>query len=120
MASRSINVPPEGGNYRNAQGSSPSSLASVASAFRRNTPVSVASAFRRNTPVSVASAFRRKTPVSVASAFRRNITVLAIGLAIGATVIAQVPADRSQAEALARRAADRMAALQREADALAN
>ena len=34
--------------------------------------------------------------------------------------LAQAPPDRSQAEALARRAADRMAALQREADALAN
>src|SRR5688572_5212010 len=55
----------------------------------------------------------------VASAFRRNITVIAIGLAFGAAVLAQVP-DRSQAEALARHAADRMAALQREADALAN
>ena len=35
-------------------------------------------------------------------------------------LLAQTPPDRSQAEALARRAADRMAALQREADALAN
>lgn len=48
------------------------------------------------------------------------MTALAISLAVGATVLAQVPVDRSQTEALARRVADRMAALQREADALAN
>jgi septal ring factor EnvC (AmiA/AmiB activator) len=58
--------------------------------------------------------------VSVASAFRRKILASAISIAIGATVLAQVPPDRQAAEALARRAADRMAALQREADALAS
>src|SRR5688500_9907343 len=89
MANRSINVPPEGGNYRIVEERSPSSP-------------------------PVASAFY------VVSAFRRKMTAIAISLTIGATVLAQVPSDRQAAEALARRAAQRMAALQREADALAN
>jgi murein hydrolase activator len=43
----------------------------------------------------------------------------ALIVAAAATLTAQSPADRSQAEALSRRAADRMAALQREAESLA-
>jgi murein hydrolase activator len=55
----------------------------------------------------------------VASAFRRKIASLGIAAVIGAGLSAQAPADRTQTEAQAKRAADRLAALQREAESLA-
>jgi septal ring factor EnvC (AmiA/AmiB activator) len=55
----------------------------------------------------------------VASAFRRTIAAIAVAAAIGAALSAQAPADKSQTEAQARRAADRLAALQHEAESLA-
>jgi septal ring factor EnvC (AmiA/AmiB activator) len=55
----------------------------------------------------------------VASAFRRKVTAVAIAAVIGIGLSAQAPADRSQTEAQAKRAADRLAALQREAESLA-
>ncbi len=89
-------LPPEGGSYGIGGRSWPSTLSPVASAFRRK------------------------------HRFRRKIT--AIVLAAACLAMAQAPTDRSpasaeasarQAEALARRAADRLAALQREAESLA-
>jgi septal ring factor EnvC (AmiA/AmiB activator) len=56
--------------------------------------------------------------LSVAAAFRPEILLIGITLLLGISLAAQTP-DRSQTEALAKRAAERLAALQREADALA-
>jgi murein hydrolase activator len=57
--------------------------------------------------------------LSVAPAFRPEILLIAcIALLLGIGLTAQTP-DRAQTEALARRAAERLAALQREAEALA-
>jgi septal ring factor EnvC (AmiA/AmiB activator) len=50
----------------------------------------------------------------------KRALLFVVVLAFTYAVSAQVPVDRSQTEALARRAAERMAALQREADALAS
>jgi septal ring factor EnvC (AmiA/AmiB activator) len=55
----------------------------------------------------------------VASAFRRKILCAGLILILAVSVQAQAPADRAQAEALARRAGDRLVALQRESEALA-
>jgi septal ring factor EnvC (AmiA/AmiB activator) len=55
----------------------------------------------------------------VASAFRRKIASVAIAAVIGVGLSAQAPADRSQTEAQAKRAAERLGALQREAESLA-
>ena len=57
--------------------------------------------------------------LSVAPAFRPEILALSVALLLGVSVIAQAP-DRAQTEALARRAAERLAALQKEAESLAN
>src|SRR5687768_14228379 len=56
---------------------------------------------------------------SVAPAFRREILTVGITLLLGISLTAQPPPDRQATEALARRAADRLAALQREAESLA-
>jgi septal ring factor EnvC (AmiA/AmiB activator) len=55
----------------------------------------------------------------MASRSTKIVTVMASAL-LSATISAQTPADRAQTEALARRAAERLAALQRESEALAN
>jgi murein hydrolase activator len=92
---------PGGGSYRNAEGRSPSSPLSVVSAFRRNYP------------------------------FRQKIPALVIALAIATGLSAQAPApvpapapasadaSTKQTEAQAQRAAERLTALQHEAEALA-
>ncbi|HYT67911.1 MAG TPA: peptidoglycan DD-metalloendopeptidase family protein, partial [Vicinamibacterales bacterium] len=54
----------------------------------------------------------------VASAFRRKMVPIGVSLILAATAAAQTP-DRAQAEARARRAADRLVALQKESEALA-
>jgi murein hydrolase activator len=69
----------------------------------------------------------RPTRRDVGRVFRPAITALALLLAIGAGLAAQTPApgsapapaDKAQTEALARRAAERLIALQKEAEALA-
>jgi murein hydrolase activator len=56
---------------------------------------------------------------AVASAFRRKIPCAGVCLVLAVSLDAQAPADRGQAEALARRAADRLVSLQHEAESLA-
>ena len=98
MESRFSRLPPEGGSYGIAQRSDPTLVPPVASAFRRKSAIS-----------------------PVACAFRWKIATIAIGLAFITSLAAQTPApaDRARTEALARRAAERLAALQREAEGLA-
>ena len=93
MASRSIDLPPKGGSHE-----SEGRAARLA-----------------HSRIPVASASR----LPVASAFRRKISALAIAAVLGAGLSAQAPADRAQTEAMAKRAAERLSALQREAEALA-
>lgn len=57
--------------------------------------------------------------LSVASAFRPAILLAGFTLVAGASLIAQTP-ERAQTEALARRASERLAALHKEAESLAN
>src|SRR5688500_9235125 len=55
--------------------------------------------------------------LQVASAFRRKILIAGIIPLLAVTLFAQSP-ERSQTEALAKRAAERLAALQKEAESL--
>jgi murein hydrolase activator len=64
---------------------------------------------------------RAPYPCLVASALRRKTATLAAAVAlIGVALSAQTPSDRAQTEALSRRASERLAALQHEAEALAS
>ena len=109
MASRSSSLPPKGGSHATArQSDGPDPRLLMAFAPRNQ----------------VASAPENQ----VASAFRRKIPALLIALAIAASLSAQAPASQPptsaeasarQTEAQAKRAADRLAALQHEAEALA-
>src|SRR5438067_11463527 len=73
----------------------------------------VVSAFRRT---YVVSAFRR---TYVVSAFRRTRNAVVFLLVLASPGLAQQP-ERARTEALARRASDRLQALQREAERLAS
>jgi septal ring factor EnvC (AmiA/AmiB activator) len=73
-----------------------------------------------NPRIPVASAFRRKiSDRLVASAFTRKAAAIAVASLVAAGLSAQTPADRSATEAQAKRASERLAALQREAESLA-
>jgi len=98
MENRSIDLPPEGGNYR-----------------IQNLPPKGGSHESRPRNLAASTHSRGR----VASAFRRKILALAIAAVIGGVLSAQAPADRAQTEALAKRATERLAALQREAESLA-
>jgi murein hydrolase activator len=97
-------LPPKGGSYRISRGSFQISGGSF--------QISCGS-------FQMSSRRRPSTPSLVASAFRRKISAFAIVGVIGVGLSAQAPADRAQTEALAKRAADRLAALQRESESLA-
>src|SRR5262249_26982574 len=66
----------------------------------------------------VASACRVASASRVASAFRRKASLAALALIAGSSLLAQT-ADRAQTEDLSRRAAERLTALQKEAEGLA-
>jgi len=68
----------------------------------------------------MASRCSERVAVSQGSALRRRLVALLVAGLLAAAPAAQAPdADRTQAEALAKRAADRLAALQKESESLA-
>ena len=89
------------------------SLATLArAAIRRASPLGL--------PHSVApSPLRRSLRSAGVSALRLTIPALLVAVAIATGLSAQTPADKAQAEAQAKRASDRLAALRHEAEALA-
>src|SRR5262245_47184451 len=98
------------------------SAAGVVSAFRRTVSAAdVVSAFRRTVSAAdVVSAFRRTVSAAdVVSALRRTISAAGV-VALSLPLLAQQPSDRARTEALARRAGERLQALQREAERLAS